>query len=192
MAIWCATISIIILRHQGETVKQDLFNGLLLRKCPMFKFDILTLCSECENRPLWAAQFLFHSGLNLNCRKGLWKIILQFCSLMIWLLASFSHHQWTEYGCSKRKRASWSFLFLSKFLWFPSEHCIQPDVKKPIADAKKKAPLIYMPFVVVVKMGTGEIAYYSQWNPLDLQAPECILYRIWLLDLLFSVFFCKF
>ena len=93
---------------------------------------------------------------------------------------------------SSSKNRKWMFQEKKcKFLWFPSEHCIQPDVKKPIADAKKKAPLIYMPFVVVVKMGTGEIAYYSQWNPLDLQAPECILYRIWLLDLLFSVFFAN-
>ena len=28
-------------------------------------------------------------------------------------------------------------------------------------------------FVVVVKMGAGEIAYYSWWNPLDLEASEC-------------------
>ena len=43
--------------------------------------------------------------------------------------------------------------------------------------ARKKAPLIYIPsvtFVVVVKMGAGEIAYYSWWNPLDLEASECI------------------
>jgi len=79
---------------------------------------------------------------------------------MICLLASFSHHHGPEYGCSKRKGQIEVSLI--------SEHCIQPDVKKPNCLRQKKAPLKFMPsvtFVVVVKMGTGEIAYYSWWNP---------------------------
>ena len=133
MAIWCATISIIILRNHGETVKQDLFNGLLLRKCPMWhttrhicavnvKTDLSELPSSCFTAAstLIVAKASERSFFNID---HYW--------FAFWHLFLIIMDQNMDVPREKGKL---------KCLWFPSEHCIQPDVKKPNCLREKRLP----------------------------------------------------